>query len=704
MIRSVEYESSHLIAQLKKELLSARRLAEDIANNCPAMTILLNRDKECVWADRQWLAFTGHSLEQELGTGWQYSIHPDERDAYLQLLEPEYASREGSMECRMRRHDGEYRSILCKKSPHYDADDTVIGYVCCRQDTTEHRENEKRHADFMRVVARLSNEFINTPASEIMDAMTAALGIVGEYCGADSVSVWRHDWDRKVALREYGWKRDGYSPPRNALQAMPTESIQYNLARQAAGSVYYLDDCKLGNALGKHLAALLSEHTIGFFPLMTGNCVYGNLVFVMKKEKNRFNVAEVSAVTIFAEMVMNVILRKRQEEDLRRLNENYRMILDATTDGVGMFSRDGTVLAANAHMADRLCSNPREAVGKGLGEFFAFDGVSARRIEMLAKAYDTGEPVLFEDSYDGAVYYNRLHPVIREGSVTAVTVFSTDITARRTAEQEALKLAESQARLKIVTDFFTNISHEFRTPLTIILNAIEMSEMRVKGIVCDGQTRILRNLSIMRQNAHRLLRLIGNLLDVTKVDAGYLQLNNQDLDVARWLEKLISSVEDFAAARGITASFRNTSRERSMQMDGDKLDRIMLNLLSNAIKHTGRGGHIDVLLADGQDCIRITVADDGEGIPEDKKELIFDRFRQVNTSLTRASEGTGIGLALTKALVELMNGRIWFDSKVGEGTRFYVELPALPSSEKKMTFIDGLALNRKVEMEFSDIL
>ncbi len=289
--------------------------------------------------------------------------------------------------------------------------------------------------------------------------------------------------------------------------------------------------------------------------------------------------------------------------------------------------------------------------------------------------------------------------------VTGVTLFTTDITSQKMMEEESRKRADSEARVALMTEFFTNISHEFKTPLTIILNSIEMTEMKLKSLEIQNKGRILRNLSVMRQNAHRLLRLVANLLDITKIDAGFLQVYLHEVDISRWMERLIESVEDYAAQRGIKVNLNDDCEIQTLAMDGEKLDRIMLNLLSNAIKHTGKGGHIQVTLSDTVDMILITVEDDGEGIPAEKQSLFFDRVRQVDSSMTRASEGSGIGLALTKALVEMQKGKIWFESNPGEGTTFYLQFPVMSCEGlRKLTMKDGIALNRKVEMEFSDII
>jgi signal transduction histidine kinase len=129
----------------------------------------------------------------------------------------------------------------------------------------------------------------------------------------------------------------------------------------------------------------------------------------------------------------------------------------------------------------------------------------------------------------------------------------------------------------------------------------------------------------------------------------------------------------------------------------------VLNLLSNALKHTQRGGKINVEFLNCNEKVLIVVNDNGEGIPDDKKDIVFDRFRQVNNSLSRANEGCGIGLALSKSLIELLDGRIWLKSTYGKGSAFFVEFPAVHANidEAVMTIPENI--ENSILIEFSDI-
>lgn len=276
--------------------------------------------------------------------------------------------------------------------------------------------------------------------------------------------------------------------------------------------------------------------------------------------------------------------------------------------------------------------------------------------------------------------------------------------ALQKSERRALDLAKQlEDKNRFITDFFINVSHEFKTPLTILMLGLELLDNKTKALA-GYSADISRNISVIRQNSYRLNRLVSNLLDITKLDAGFMDPKWELADVVALLRNLVASTETYARQKQLTMRFITNTDEKRMLTDGFILERIMLNLLSNAIKHTQDGGQIDVICRVADGSATISVKDNGEGIPENKKGIVFDRFSQVDTSLARSSDGSGIGLALTKSLVELMEGRVWFESAEGVGSEFFVELPVVHKEYGRKNKEYGLMqLDRRVQMEFSGI-
>jgi two-component system sensor histidine kinase ChiS len=260
----------------------------------------------------------------------------------------------------------------------------------------------------------------------------------------------------------------------------------------------------------------------------------------------------------------------------------------------------------------------------------------------------------------------------------------------------------------IKTEFFANISHELKTPLNVISSTIQLlrSLDESKNL---GDERIKYYFSIMNQNALRLLRLINNIIDTTKIEGNYLNVNLTNGDIVYIVEELVQSVADFVQSKSISITFDTDVEEKVIAFDEEKMERIILNLLSNAVKFTDVNGSIFVNIYDRGDLIEISVRDTGIGIPEDKLNYIFERFAQIDKSTTRKNEGSGIGLALVKSLVEVQGGTVYARSELGKGSEFIVTLPVKTLDAKEIeNTIESKEIPKSqhkegLKVEFSDI-
>ncbi|MDO1449438.1 tetratricopeptide repeat protein [Rhodocytophaga aerolata] len=241
----------------------------------------------------------------------------------------------------------------------------------------------------------------------------------------------------------------------------------------------------------------------------------------------------------------------------------------------------------------------------------------------------------------------------------------------KTQQFEAQKLAELHA---IKSRFFSNIAHEFRTPLTLILGPVESLMDRY-----SSSSREADLLKMVKNNASRLLLLINQLLDLSRIESGIIGLTMKQEDVVRFLKGLTYSFLSLAEQKNIALVFSSGVDSLPMDFDEDKLEKIMSNLLANAFKFTPEGGRVEVSVAQVSGSkgsfLQIAVADNGIGIPSDQVPFVFERFFQASNGKVRDIEGSGIGLSLTKELVEIHQGSIEVSSQPGQGTTFLVQLP-----------------------------
>ncbi len=294
---------------------------------------------------------------------------------------------------------------------------------------------------------------------------------------------------------------------------------------------------------------------------------------------------------------------------------------------------------------------------------------------------------------------------------SAYLVILKDVSYKNEIKSLKNELSESEEQLnktheynKMLTEFFSNISHELKTPINVILSAVQL--LMLQNIDKDGyyDEKLNGLLNVIKQNGYRLIRLVNNLLDMSKIDSGYLKLEIRNYNIVNIVEEITLSVADYIKSKGVALIFDTDKEEKIMAVDADKIERIILNLLSNAVKFTEVGDEILVKIYDYEDYINISIKDSGIGIPEDKLQMIFDRFAQVDKTLTRNKEGSGIGLSLVKTLTDMHGGKISVNSKVGEGSEFIIGLP-VKLVEQTETESNNFYESKidKILIEFSDI-
>ena len=270
-----------------------------------------------------------------------------------------------------------------------------------------------------------------------------------------------------------------------------------------------------------------------------------------------------------------------------------------------------------------------------------------------------------------------------------------------------IKYKEIKEIEKAKSQFFANLSHEIKTPINIIYSCIQLLEVnKINGekSLSDAYNKYDNTL---KQNCYRLLRLVNNLVDMTKIDSGYMKLIFINCEIVSLVEDITLSIIPYVESKNINIVFDTYIEELEIRCDPESMERVILNLLSNAIKFTNNDGNISVIVEADDKYVFIRVKDDGIGISKDIREDIFNRFVQEDKSLNRKNEGSGIGLALVKSLVELHDGEVYLED-VSEGSEFVVKLPNIKINEEvnnhnRVMDVESKPLVQKINIEFSDI-
>ena len=262
--------------------------------------------------------------------------------------------------------------------------------------------------------------------------------------------------------------------------------------------------------------------------------------------------------------------------------------------------------------------------------------------------------------------------------------------------------SEIEKREKLKNEFISSVSHELRTPLNIFYSTVQLLDFKSSDMSVNFREIYEKHKQCLNLNCKRMLRLIDNIVDITKIDVGFTKPKFVNCDIVRVIEDITLSVVNYAENKNINIVFDTEIEEHIIKCDSSMIERAMLNLLSNAIKFTKENGNIVVNLYKDEQWVHIIVKDDGIGIPIGIQGMIFERFVQGDKSLTRLNEGSGIGLSIVKSIVELNNGEIYLDSDGENGTEFEILLPNEKLEGDKYEYNYEIDID-KIELEFSDI-
>lgn len=339
---------------------------------------------------------------------------------------------------------------------------------------------------------------------------------------------------------------------------------------------------------------------------------------------------------------------KKNINALSQEKEQLKKVLLSMTDGVINFDADGRLIMANPQAMEMLRSGMEDEEKEGFKMLYP----------LLDRVRETKKPLQEELKLSGRIISARMAPLMDEGmNLWGAVVVLQDVTRERKLEH-------------LRREFVGNVSHELRTPLSYLQG---YTEALLDGMVENPEEK-KKYLNIILDETLRLRRLVNDLLDLSQIESGHLNLKKDKISLKNLIERVVKKLAPLSQKKGINI-YTEYEELPLIMADEDRIEQVMINLIDNAMRYNEDNGEIRIKAKKGESGVVVSVRDRGPGIPEDELPFIWERFYKVDKSRTRNTGGTGLGLAIVKNIIEAHGGRVWAKNCPEGGTSFYFSLP-----------------------------
>lgn len=399
-----------------------------------------------------------------------------------------------------------------------------------------------------------------------------------------------------------------------------------------------------------------------------------------------------------------------KEQQLYKSKERYRSVFNKAPLAFIVSDRETNIIDWNEKAEDIFGWKKEEVINKNFNLIIPQDSYSDIT-EVVESVFDGKKSFNINKNItkSGDEIYCEWNTTLikdRDNKILEIISIAQDI-SEKIKTKEKIKFQKEELKYsELRTQFFANISHELKTPLNLIFSSLQLLEYHLdNNQFKDGQPKFKSYLSSIKNNGYRLLRLVNNLIDITKIDVNSFNLHRGNFDIVELLESIVELTKNYLEEKNRNFRFEKDIESCVIACDPFNIERVILNLISNAVKFTSEGDEILLKIEKEDGQILICLRDTGIGIKRENQNIIFEQFRQVDQSFHKKREGSGIGLSLVKSIVEMHGGKIELDSVYGVYSKFKIYLPDTTldqeTVEKESYAADSL-LN-KLELEFSDI-
>ncbi len=577
------------------------------------------------------------------------------------------------------------------------------------KDITERVEAQKiidQQLQLQDLLINISSTYINIDLDQVEYTINKSLQELGKFVGADRAYIFDYDFELNTTSNTYEWCEEGTTPEFNNLQNVSLDFMPQWVEKHKQGLPFYIPDMELLPYEGpESLRGVLEPQGIKSLitiPMISNSKLIGFVGFDSVKDKHEYSEKEMKLLSLFAQMLINIFERKRKENLLTKQEEKYRNIIANMNLGLLEVTPDETIIFANQSFCDMSGYTIEDLKGEKAIKFLLYDDdqeVLNEKLKLREKGQSDSYEIAVKNKQgeirwwfiSGAPNYNDRNELI--GSIG----IHLDITNQKKLEKELEKAklqAEDASRAK--ESFLANMSHEIRTPLNAIIGMIR--ELGREELTPKQNSYV----SHSETAARHLLTIVNNILDMSKIEAGELIIDAKEFSLMSVIGNVISILHSKAQEKKLELNY-HISPEIKPALIGDsgRVRQILINLVGNAIKFTD-AGKIDLSVNVKQtnqyfQQLSFEIKDTGIGMNKEYLNQIFNKFSQEEGSAARRYEGTGLGMTITKEMINLMGGNCEIQSEKGIGTTVTFNLTLPVGDENKLVDKDSYLVDDSLQ-------
>ncbi|MBI2809448.1 MAG: PAS domain S-box protein [Candidatus Melainabacteria bacterium] len=532
--------------------------------------------------------------------------------------------------------------------------------------------NEKEHASSSLAVKLAVTKLLAQSSDLSTETGETALASICEPFDFQMATIWQIDESSNSLSKFCSWYSSSFQGNANFASSTVLNADQATtlpIRVWTTATIQTVDDFRCEHDTYAQQAIRTGLRSAVAFPITFSTKVlavvelFSDSKILRKRELFELLTAIGSDMGQFVQRTLMEAQRKLSEQQLEKSEKMFRQLADNVDDVFLIYKANEPGSSYVSPMFEKIYGFAQE---KQLKDKFAFLKVVHKEDRRSVHTYlnnlasDRPDGIEFRVIHpDRSVHwiFGRLFPALdANGKLLEIYGISTDVTQRKEAE-------------RTMKDFYSTLSHELRTPLSSIHASLRLMESGLAGPLTEKSSHLV---AMARKESDRLIRMLNEILDAHKLEAGMLQFNPKPTEISSIVETSVHALKGMAEDKAIKI-VKTIEWNKALLCDQDRIVQVLVNILSNAIKFSPNGGMVQLRVTHTDDTVRFSISDEGQGIPKDKQHLLFRKFQQLGES--NGQTGTGLGLAISKEIIERHHGKIGIQSDAGAGATFYFELP-----------------------------